>query len=59
MNEEEKILTEEQLAFIGKIIFEESQSEDWKEYYQQYLEGNTNMGYFEWKLTSEVLGQYE
>ena len=35
------------------------EKELYKEYYKQLRSGNTNMGYDEWKLTSEVLGQYE
>ena len=38
---------------------EEFRKELYKEYYKQLRSGDTNMGYEEWKLTSEVLGQYE
>ena len=57
MNEKEK----EYIYYVESESSKESWLEDefekelYKEYYKQLRSGDTNMGYEQWKLTSEVL----
>jgi len=47
MNEEELIEMPDKFAIIW--------NNNYRNYYNQLRSGNTNMGYDQWKLTSEVL----
>ena len=55
MNEEEYIYYVESECSKEPWLEDEFEKELYKEYYKQLKNGDTNMGYDQWKLTSEVL----